>query len=370
VGAGAPSRLKSVDVFRGAAIVAMILVNAQFSDGDSYRELVHSPWNGWTFADTIFPAFLFIVGVSIPLASSARLARGEARLALMKHAARRALLLFALGVAIDYLRIPAHTFPYIGVQDHLQLTGVLQKIAICYLAAQSIYLAFGRRGSLVAIVGLNLVYIALLYLYPVPQCGPGVLTIHCSFPGYLDHLLLSHFQWNSAAFDPDGIGAILPAISSVLFGVLAGEIVRRQPDAPRRALHLLEAGLLLLTTGMLLSIWMPINKHLWTTSFAVFMAGLSAITLAGTVWLVDGYAPQKWYKPLDVLGRNAIVAYLLSRPIANIPRVHLAGKSLYTNVLAPMLQPHIASLAFAIVVLIIVYFLVWFADHRRWRLSF
>lgn len=347
----------------------MILVNAQFSDGDSYRELVHSAWNGWTFADTVFPAFLFIVGVSISLAIPVRLARGDTRSRLMTHALKRALLLFALGVAIDYLRIPSHTFPYVGVQDHLQLTGVLQKIAICYLAALQIYLWTGLRGSLLAIVGLNLVYIALLYLYPVPHCGPGVLTIDCSFPGYFDHLVLNHFQWNSTAFDPDGIGAILPAISSVLFGVLAGEIVRRQPDAPRRALHLLEAGLLLLTAGMLLSIWMPINKHLWTTSFAVFMAGLSAIALAGTVWVVDGHAPQTWYKPLDILGRNAIVAYLLSRPIANIPRVHLAGKSLYTSVLAPMLQPHIASLAFAIVVLITVYFLVWLADHRRWRLG-
>jgi len=356
-------------VFRGAAIVAMILVNAQFSPRDSYHELLHSDWNGWTFADTIFPSFLFIVGVSIPLATAARLARDESRSALLGHALRRTVLLFALGVTIDYLRIPSHTFPFVGVQGHLQLTGVLQKIAICYLAAVAIYLWTGLRGTVVAIAGLNIIYLALLYFYPVPSCGAGLLTVDCNFPGYLDSVVLKQFRWNDTAFDPDGLGAILPAISSVLFGVVAGEIVRHQPDAQRRALQLLEAGLVLVIAGMLLSIWVPINKHIWTTSFAVLMAGLSASAYAGAVWIIDGRAPQAWSKPLDILGRNAIVAYLLSRPLANIPRVHLAGKSLYENVLAPMMYPHIASLAFALLVLLTVYCLVWFADRRRWRLS-
>src|SRR5262245_53531972 len=97
------SRLKSVDVFRGATIVAMILVNAQFSHETSYRPLAHAAWNGWTYADTIFPCFLFIVGVSLTLSTAARAVRGEDNSSLIWHALQRSLQLFGYGVAIDYL---------------------------------------------------------------------------------------------------------------------------------------------------------------------------------------------------------------------------------------------------------------------------
>ena len=127
----ASPRLKSIDVFRGATIAAMILVNAQFSREDSYGQFAHAAWNGWTFADTIFPCFLFIVGVSLTLSTASRVARGEDHTRLLGHALRRSLLIFACGVAIDYLRVPAREFPFVGFQDHLQLTGALQKIAVC-----------------------------------------------------------------------------------------------------------------------------------------------------------------------------------------------------------------------------------------------
>jgi predicted acyltransferase len=95
-------RLKSIDVFRGATIVAMILVNGQFSHEESY---CHAEWNGWTFADTIYPCFLFIVGVSLTLSTASRAARGEDRTRLLGHALRRSLLIFGCGVVIDYLRV-------------------------------------------------------------------------------------------------------------------------------------------------------------------------------------------------------------------------------------------------------------------------
>src|SRR5262245_60845079 len=88
----AAPRLNFIDVFRGATIVAMLLVNGQFSHEESYRQLAHAAWNGWTFADTIFPCFLFIVGVSLTLSTASRLARGEDHARLLAHAARRSLL--------------------------------------------------------------------------------------------------------------------------------------------------------------------------------------------------------------------------------------------------------------------------------------
>lgn len=131
----ASPRLISIDVFRGATIIAMILVNQQFSHEASYRQLAHAAWNGWTFADTIFPCFLFIVGVSLALSTASRVARGETRTRLIGHALVRSLLMFACGMVIDHLRVPVREFPFVGLESHLQFTGVLQNIAVCYLVA-------------------------------------------------------------------------------------------------------------------------------------------------------------------------------------------------------------------------------------------
>jgi len=365
----ASPRLKSIDVFRGATIVAMILVNGQFSHEESYRQLVHAAWNGWTFADTIYPCFLFIVGVSLTLSTASRVARGEDRTRLLWHAVRRSLLIFGCGVVIDYLRVPAREFPFVGIQDHLQLTGVLQKIAVCYLMAFHIYLWTGLRGVVVGIIGLNLLYLGLLYFYAVPGCGPGSLTVTCNFPGYLDEIVIDGFRWNSTAFDPDGVGAILPAITSVLFGVLAGELLRSKRHPRQQLLRLLGGGIVLIASGELLSTWVPINKQLWTTSFAVLMAGLAATGLACSIWLVDSRPSRRWFRPLEIFGLNAVAAYLISRLVANVPRVHVMGKSLYTDVLARAASPPNASLLFAMAVLAAVYLAVWLMDRRSWYLK-
>jgi len=362
-------RLASIDVLRGATIIAMILVNAQYSPEDSYPQLVHPAWDGWTFADTIAPCFLFVVGVSLTFSTESRLARGEDRRSLLGHAGRRSALLFICGVVIDYLRVPSRGFPFVGLQPHLQLTGVLQMIAICYLLAFLIYLWTGIRGAIVGIVTLNLLSLGLLYFYPVPGCGAGSLAVGCNFPGYLNEVVVGGFRWNSTAFDPDGVGVILPGTTSVLFGVLAAEFLRSEPRPRQRGIRLLGGGTVLIVLGELLSIWVPINKQLWTTSYAVFMAGVGAMGWACSTWLVDGRPLPGWAKPLQIFGLNAIAAYLISRLIANIPRVHVMGKSLYDDVLLRVASPPNASLLFAIVVVAAVYLVVWLMDRRGWYLK-
>jgi predicted acyltransferase len=278
------------------------------------------------------------------------------------------LLIFGCGVVIDYLRVPVREFPFVGLQAHLQLTGVLQKIAVCYLLAFQIYLWTGLRGVIVGIIGLNWLYLGLLNFYPVPGCGPGSLAVGCNFPGYLDEIVLDGLRWQSTAFDPDGLGAIFPATTSVLFGVLAGHLLLSEWRPRQRLLWLLGGGLVLIAAGELLSTWVPINKQLWTTSFAVFMAGLAATGLACSIWLIDGRPLQRWSRSLEILGSNAIAAYLISRLVANVPRVHVMGKSLYTDVFARIASPPNASLLFAIVVLAAVFLAVWVMDRRGWYL--
>lgn len=365
----ASPRLTSIDVFRGATIAAMVLVNGQFSHEESYSQLTHAAWHGWTFADTIFPCFLFIVGVSLTFSTASRLTRGEDQTRLIAHAVGRSLLIFGCGVVVDYLRVPVREFPFVGLQPHIQFTGALQKIAVCYVAAFHIYLWAGMRGVILAIIGLNLLYLGLLYFYPVPGCGPGSLVVGCNFPGYLDEVVLDGFRSNNMAFDPDGVGALLPAITSVLFGVLAGHLVLNERRPLRQLLWLLGGGLALIAAGELLSIWVPINKQLWTTSFAVLTAGLAATGLAFSIWLLEGRPLQRWLRPLEVFGMNAIAAYLISRLVGNLPKVHVMGKSLYSDVLEPVASPPNASLLFAMVVLGAVYVAVWLMDRRGWYLK-
>ena len=362
--------MTSIDAFRGSTIAAMILVNSQASPKDAYRPFVHAPWNGLTFADTIFPAFLFIVGVSLTLSTAARVQRGEKAGTLIAHAMQRSALLFALGVFIGVLQLPYRAFPFVAFGPHLQISGVLQKIAVCYFVAFLIHLRGGTRGVMFGIVGLNLAYLALLFFYPVPGCDGGALTTSCNFPGYVDRIVLDGFRWDDATRqDPDGLGTVLPAITSVLFGVLAARVLQRESRSTRRFVRLAGTGLGLVAAGALLAIWIPLNKTLWTTSYAVLTAGLAAASLAAWIWVVEVRHLGRWFRPFEILGLNAVAAYLISQPITNVLKVQVQGTSIYPDLLGRVASPPAASMLFATAALLGVYCVIWLMHRREWYLK-
>src|SRR6266481_851808 len=160
------SRLLSVDVFRGMAVAGMLLVDYPGDEASGYWPIRHSQWNGWTPADLIFPSFVFLMGISIVLSFSARLQRGETRRQIALHAAKRSLILFAIGLFLN------------GVPEfHLaswRIEGVVQRIAICYLVAGLLFLWTGTLGLVIAAIACLLGYWALLRLVPIPGMGlPG-----------------------------------------------------------------------------------------------------------------------------------------------------------------------------------------------------
>jgi len=363
------SRLRSLDVFRGVTIASMILVNTPGSHEDAYAPLLHADWTGWTFADTIFPSFLWIVGVSLTLSSAARLERGQTRGALFKHAVQRSALLFVIGVALSAFVFPVRAFPLFRFEHYLQFTGALEKIALCYLVATAVFLWTSWRGVVVWIVGLNLVYLGLMYLYPVPACDDGPWTVRCNFAGYIDRVLLDGYLWgNLEAQDPDGLGSVLPAITSVLFGVLAGYLLRLEPRAIHRARWMLASGCVLALTGLALSNWVPISKPLWTTSFAVLMAGLSSTSMAFWIWICDVRDWSRWLKPFEIFGTNAIAAYVISVAGMNVAKVHVFGKTLYDDLCLAIASPPNASLIYAVLHVLGVFVVVWWMYRRRWFL--
>jgi predicted acyltransferase len=358
--AAVPRRLVSLDVFRGAAIVAMILVNNPGDPARTFAPLVHSSWHGWTFADTIFPAFLWISGFALALSMQARAAGGQDRPQLLVAALRRAALLFACGLLVE-------GFPYFDF-SHYQYTGVLQKIAVAWFLAYTICLYTERRGRIVALSVLFVAYVCFMYGVHVPECGTGPWSPQCNAARYLnDRELAGHLWAAHMGNDPDGIVGSLAATASVLLGVLAMSWFRSSSaSGPRWHKDRLAAvSAVLLATGLAASTWIPVNKILWTPSYTLFMAGLSGGAFLAVYWLVDDLGLRRWVKPLQIFGMNALAAYVLSRLGADLLKKQVHGQSIYRDLLLPWMAAQWASLAFALLNVLAVFVLVWLLYRRR-----
>ena len=354
-------RLQSLDIFRGITVAAMILVNNPGSWDDDFPLLLHSIWDGCTLADLIFPSFIFIAGVSIPLSRQTRQAKGATRPELRFHILRRALMLLGLGLIVTWFT--GYDWQG-GFIDHLKdwrLPGVLQRIAIVYAA--SAWLDLDAKPWQRAAAGAGL----LLGYWAVMAAGPLAVpseTISASIDRFL-------FDWGPqwgnhlwyladppGSWDPEGPLSTLPAIVTGLLGVAAGRWLQRPLSLPRRlaGLGVGGAGLILLGYGW--DLLFPINKALWTSSFVVFTAGWATLALAALGWIADVRGWRGWAAPFRVFGTNAILAYagdeivgsLLYKigliPAENGP-VDLAS-AFYQMIILPRFTPRTASLVFAL----------------------
>ncbi len=367
----------SLDVFRGATIAAMILVNDPGSWSHNYPPLDHSEWNGWTPPALIFAFFRFIVGVSLTLSFASRIARGLTRGALAIHVVRRSALIFAVGLFLN-------GFPDFDFSS-IRIMGVLQRIALCYLVAGLLYLAtFQRepaagqparvranlRVTAAVAVALLVGYWALMTFVPVPGYGAGHLGKDDNLGAYIDRTLMGGHLWGeSVTWDPEGFLSTIPAIASLLIGILAGEWLRSDRRAARKSLGLAAAGLALLIAGRLLHPYFPINKNLWTSSFVLFTGGFAMLALAACYWIVDVRAWRAWTAPFLVFGMNAILAYALAAIVSEVstdfefggPGGHQTTVHgwLYERFFVPHAGPVNASLAFAVFFVLVIFLLLW-----------
>jgi predicted acyltransferase len=342
-------RLVALDAFRGATIALMIVVNTP-GGPHSYGPLNHSAWNGWTITDTVFPAFLWIVGVSITLALGKRLEAGVPRSRLLGPIFRRTAILFALGLLL-------YAFPDFDLST-ARILGVLQRIAICYCIASLIYLYTGIRGQIVWMVALLASYWMLMRLVAVPGYGAGRLDVDGNFAHYIDGLVLGKHNYEGRGWDPEGIVSTLPAIASTLFGIMAGHILRMKRLLSERTTWLFLTGNVLIGLGMICDQWLPINKKLWTDSFAIFMAGLDCVLLAGFLWIIDFLGYQRFTKPFVIMGMNAITLYLASEfgaEILDMIHVHERVYSFFASFASPMNASLLYSVAFTLFIYLIGY---------------
>ena len=259
-------RLLSLDAFRGLTVAGMILVNNPGIGAKSYAPLRHAEWHGFTPTDLVFPSFLFIVGVAIPLALGKRVARGDSRKALLGKVFWRSAVIFGLGLILN-------AFPFDRPWATWRIPGVLQRIALCYFAASLIFLTTRLRDQIVATIALLLGYWALMTLN-LPGFPEFDLSKIGNFAAWIDRMVLADHLYKPE-YDPEGILSTLPAIATTLIGVLTGHWLLTNRPLGERAAGIFVAGAVAMLVGSAWGTVFPINKALWTGSFVLWAAGLS-----------------------------------------------------------------------------------------------
>ncbi|MGP0020091.1 MAG: acyltransferase family protein [Candidatus Sulfotelmatobacter sp.] len=367
------SRLTSLDLFRGVTIAAMILVNDPGND-HPYWPLEHAQWNGWTPTDLIFPFFLFIVGVSLVFSSESRLRRGDSKNLLLLHTFRRAVIIFAIGLAMNYslVLIAPSAFP------GLRIPGVLQRIGVCYLAASILFFYARPRTRAVIVATLLIGYWILMRFVPVPGFGvPGrdIPFLHpdANLAAYLDRKFLTTL-WDKTR-DPEGLLSTLPAIATALLGVFTGEWLRSKRSPQTKLAGMLGFGGIGLVLGRTWGIWFPINKNLWTSSYVLFSAGFALVCLALCYWATDirGWRGA-WSKPFLIFGRNAIAAFIVAwffdvlQFVFNFRRngqIENSHDYIFRRFFAPLGSPSFASLLFSLAFVLLCLLPIWLMDRKK-----
>ncbi|MGA3263118.1 MAG: heparan-alpha-glucosaminide N-acetyltransferase domain-containing protein [Terracidiphilus sp.] len=373
-------RLLSLDVLRGITIAFMILVNNNGGEG-SWGFVNHAAWNGLTPTDLVFPTFLFVVGVSIVLSVDARLARGGTRRQLAWHTLRRAGILFLFGFV-------GNGFPFFRL-EHLRVYGVLQRIAICYLAVGLFYLWDRRVWTKVAVLAAVLVgYWVLVRWVPVPGAGlPGrdipFLDPNRNIVNWLDRRLFPYHlyeNWTTHNLrDPEGLLSTIPAVCTTLLGLLTGLWLRGQRAIKAKTLGLAAATVACLATGYLWSLWFPLNKKMWTSSYVLVAAGWSLAVFTLAYWAMEqrgwGKGRVKGFAwPWLVLGSNAIVAYIFSELMAStLGNINFTvdGEQtdvlayVFTHVFAHIPDPGWAAFAYSVSFLAVCFVPVWVLYRKK-----
>ena len=362
-------RLVSLDVFRGITIAGMVLVNNPGSWSTIYWPLAHAEWHGWTPTDLIFPFFLFIVGVAIPLAFGKRMEAGAtSQRDLYIKVVKRSAIIFALGLFLNL-------FPYFRFAT-FRIPGVLQRIAVCYFVASLIFLKTRLRTQLVIIAVLLVGYCLLMTFFAAPGFAPGDLSKEGSLASFIDRVVIRGHIWSQGkVYDPEGLLSTLPAIATTLLGVVTGQWLRAQRSGYEKVAGMFAAGVVCIVLGWAWNPFFPINKALWTSSYVLFTGGMALQLLAFCYWLVDLKEYRRWAKPFVVFGVNAIALFVATGLMAKMlgiikvsandgSRISLQSW-IYRNAFLSWAPPYRASLMFAICFVLLWLALMWLLYRRR-----
>ncbi len=363
------NRFLALDIFRGATIALMVIVNTPGTWSYVYGPLRHAEWHGCTLTDLVFPFFLFIIGVAM------RFSFDKYDICkygpLFNKIIFRTITIFSIGLLLN-------AFPFIRQNwdwSSFRILGVLQRIALAYFFASFIVLRLDVKG-LVKISFFILVGYWLLLMSYGFYSGQDPYSLKYNLILVIDSFLLGEnhlYGGTGIQFDPEGLLSTIPSIVTILIGFLVGTMIKTTNDHQDNIQRMLVLGSLLIITGWLWSFGFPINKQLWTSSYVLYTAGIAIILLSGMIWMADIKKIDWWTKPFVILGSNAIFLYVLSSLWVKILlkiSFELDGKIvsgyfyLYKTIFQPIAGNINGSLFFAIShVLMFLLILTWM--HRK-----
>jgi predicted acyltransferase len=334
--------------------------------------LEHAPWNGWTPTDLIFPFFLFIVGVSITFALGGGKER-EGQMGgkgIVGKIVKRSATLFLLGLFLNF-------FPKFDIST-VRIPGVLQRIALVYLACSLIFLKTTPRQQVYILCTLIFGYWFLMTVIPVPGVGYANLEPETNLAAWFDRTILTpaHVYKPAKVWDPEGLLSTLPAIGTGLLGLLTGTWLRSNRSAAEKVAWLFAAGCLVTLVGLIWDGAFPINKALWTSSYVLLAGGLAMLGLALCYWLIDVQHYKRGVLPFVAFGVNAITVFFLSGLIPRIMNlIHVtlpdgtemgSKEYLYRTFIAPpFADPKNASLAGALTFVLIWFGILWWMYRKN-----
>ena len=298
---------------RGMTIALMIVVNNQVGSGRMFPFLNHVLWDGLSFADLVFPSFMFIMGVSAVFS----LCRLPAKEAVGKVTVRGIKIIIA-GILLTWIARGFQGVEKLLEFNTLRLTGVLVRLGICYIFASYIYLALGpTKKTLIAIACILAAYAAILVFFNGFALSEEniIARIDQSVIG-CEHMYHKRIgNGVRICFDPEGLLSNLPGIAHVLIGMLCGDIILKgKNDMWMVTAKLSLIGGALIIIGFFLNPIIPINKNLWTPSFVFATCGGASAMLALLLWLLDIRKKRlRWFvEPMKVFGMNPLVLYCFS----------------------------------------------------------
>jgi predicted acyltransferase len=277
-------------------------------------QMEHSTWAGFSFEDLIFPLFMFISGVTIPLAVLSKLEKGSSKKEVILKVAKRMLILIFLGIVFNGILRDGFS--------NARYASVLGQIGISYFIA-SLIVIYSRsvKTQLFWLGGLLVVYSLVQLLIPVPGIGAGVLTPSGCINGYIDRLFLpgrlaygadAEMISGNGIFDALGLLCIISATGVTLMGYFAGRILLNSDSSPQKKLRILVAiGIGLIVLSLCISPFYPVIKKCWTTTYNLLSGGISFLLLALFYLIIDVRACKKWTLFFRVIGINSIFVYLI-----------------------------------------------------------
>ena len=376
-------RYYSLDVFRGATVALMILVNNPGSWAHIYDPLEHAPWHGCTPTDLVFPFFLFAVGNAMAFVMPRFEEAGPALF--WKKVLKRTLLIFAIGLFLNwspFVKWDGENLIF-KVWENVRILGVLQRIAIAYFLASVIVFYAKARGAYVIGAIILLIY---WFICLIAGSAGDPYSLSGWFGTNIDiHILgISHmYKGEGVAFDPEGLASAAPAIVQVIFGFLVGQYIQQKGKNFEMLTGLMIAGLVIVFSGYCWDMVFPINKKIWTSSYVLYTSGLGILTLSSLIYLIEFKSIRgTWSKFFDVFGKNPLFIFVLS---GFLPRIlallrwvdHIdgtTGKKVYTSAFPWFYENvcknvatdlRVGSLVYALITIAFYWSIVYLLDKKK-----